>query len=117
METLAKHYSSLVGRTINPLTEITITVGATEALFATMQAFLDPGDEVVVLEPTFDIYPAQVQMAGGVCKYVPLMLNDQRVWELDMAQLEAAITPKTKIMIINTPHNVSTSGLYYMIHC
>lgn len=55
VETLAKHYSPLVGRTINPLTEVTVTVGATEALFATMQALLNEGDEVVVLEPTFDM--------------------------------------------------------------
>jgi aspartate/methionine/tyrosine aminotransferase len=107
VETLAKHYSAEIGREINPLTEVTVTVGATEALFAVMQALLDPGDEVVVLEPTFDIYPAQVQMAGGVCKYVPLRLNDAKSeWVLDMAELEAAITPKTKLMILNTPHNV-----------
>jgi kynurenine--oxoglutarate transaminase/cysteine-S-conjugate beta-lyase/glutamine--phenylpyruvate transaminase len=52
---LAKHYSPLVGRSINPLTEVTVTVGATEALFAAMQALLNEGDEVVVLEPTFDM--------------------------------------------------------------
>lgn len=52
-------------------------------------------------------YPAQVQMAGGVCKYVPLRLNESKTtWVLDMEELEAAITPKTKLMIINTPHNV-----------
>ncbi len=52
---LAKHYSPLVGREIDPLTEVTVSVGATEALFATMQAFLNPGDEAVILEPAFDL--------------------------------------------------------------
>lgn len=103
---LSKHYSPLVGREIDPLTEITITVGASEALFAIMQAMLNEGDEVVVLEPAFDIYPAAVQMAGGICKFVPVELNTvNSKWELDMNKLEAAITPKTKLMLINTPHN------------
>jgi kynurenine--oxoglutarate transaminase/cysteine-S-conjugate beta-lyase/glutamine--phenylpyruvate transaminase len=51
-------------RALNPLTEITVSVGATEGLFAVMQSYLEQGDEVVVFEPAFDIYPAQVQMAG-----------------------------------------------------
>ena len=107
VEALSNHYSPLIGRKINPLTEITVSVGATEALFSIMQALLDAGDEVVVLEPTFDIYPAQIQMAGGVCKYVPLRLNAERTqWTLDMNELESSITAKTKLMIINTPHNV-----------
>ena len=108
VNTLSKHYSPLVGREINPTSEITIGVGATETLFAIMQALLDDGDEVVVLEPAFDIYPAQVQMAGGVCKYVPLELDvEGRRWVLNMEALESAITPKTKIMLLNTPHNPS----------
>lgn len=61
-----------MGRVVDAATEVTVTVGATEGIFATMQALLNPGDEVVVLEPAFDIYTAQVQMAGGVCKFVPL---------------------------------------------
>ena len=61
---------------------------------------------MVILEPAFDIYPAQVQMAGGVAKYVPLRLNaETRKWDLDMSELEAAITPRTKLMLLNTPHN------------
>ena len=71
-----------------------------------MQALINDGDEVVFLEPAFDIYPAQVQMAGGISKYVPLRLNaDCTEWTLDMIELEAAITPRTKLLLLNTPHN------------
>jgi len=57
----------------------------------------------------FVFLDSQVQMAGGVCKYVPLRLNEAKTeWALDMGELEAAITPNTKLMILNTPHNVST---------
>jgi aspartate/methionine/tyrosine aminotransferase len=106
VEALSKHYSPLVGRKVNPLTEITIGVGATEVMFAVMQSLLNEGDEVIVLEPAFDTYPAQVQMAGGICKFVPLELNEGK-WTLDMGKLEETITPKTKIMLLNTPHNPS----------
>ena len=105
VEQIAKHYEPLVGRKIDALTEVTTSVGATEALFAITQALLNDGDEVVFLEPAFDIYPAQVQMAGGVSKYVPLRLNKDLVWTLDMNEIEAAITPKTKLIVLNTPHN------------
>lgn len=64
------------------------------------------GDEVVILEPAFDIYPAQAQMAGGIPKFVPLHLDKSTgKWTLDYTELENAITPRTKILLINTPHN------------
>ena len=78
------------------------------------------GDEVVVLEPAFDIYPAQVQMAGGITKYVPLHLNKTNgKWDLDFTELENAITPKTKLLLLNTPHNptgkvLSEEELYHV---
>lgn len=106
VEALAKHYGPLVGRTIDHLNEITIGVGATETMFAVMQSLLNEGDEVIVLEPAFDTYPAQVQMAGGVCKFVPLELDTEKsIWTLDMRKIEAAITDNTKILLLNTPHN------------
>ncbi len=55
VQAIASHYSPLVGRTIDPLTEVTTSVGATEALFAIMQSLVDPGDEVILLEPAFDM--------------------------------------------------------------
>lgn len=106
VEALAEHYGRLLSRKIDPLTEVTVSVGASEAIFAIMQSMLNDGDEVVTLEPTFDIYSAAVQMAGGVTKAVPLELDAASgTWELDFNQLEDAITPKTKILLLNTPHN------------
>jgi kynurenine--oxoglutarate transaminase/cysteine-S-conjugate beta-lyase/glutamine--phenylpyruvate transaminase len=106
MNALAEHYSPLVGRQVNPLTEVAVSVGASEALFAVMQSMINEGDEVVVLEPTFDIYTAAIQMAGGVTRSVPLELNRSNgKWELDFSKYEAAITPKTRLLLINTPHN------------
>ena len=108
VETLANYYGKQIGRTIDPKTEVTVSVGATEGLFAIMQSFLNEGDEVIVLEPAFDIYPAQIQMSGGVTKMVPLRLNPEtKQWFLDMAELEATITPKTKLIILNTPNPTS----------
>jgi kynurenine--oxoglutarate transaminase/cysteine-S-conjugate beta-lyase/glutamine--phenylpyruvate transaminase len=99
-----------VGRDIDPLHEIGVSIGATGVLFAVMQGLLNEGDEVVVLEPAFDIYAAQIQMAGAVPVYVPLRVNKDPVtgkehWTLDMAELEAAFSPKTRMVIVNTPHN------------
>ena len=65
-------YGPLLGRTLNPMTEIVVTVGATEGIFATIQALVDPGDEVILIEPFYDSYPAAVVMAGGIPVYVPL---------------------------------------------
>jgi kynurenine--oxoglutarate transaminase/cysteine-S-conjugate beta-lyase/glutamine--phenylpyruvate transaminase len=93
-------------------TEVTIGVGASETLYATMQALLDPGDEAVLICPAFDIYAAQVQMAGGVCKYVPLRSSAEgsaepasSQWRLDMAELRAAFSSRTRLLLLNTPHN------------
>lgn len=104
---LANRYSPLIGREINPLTEVTVSVGATEAIFAITQALLNPGDEVILFQPAFDIYPAQVQMAGGVAKFVKLSQpeHENGTWTVDLAEVEAAITEKTRLMILNTPHN------------
>jgi len=109
VKVLAEMYTPLfdLGRPINPMTEVTVSVGASEGLFATMQAFLNEGDEVILLEPAFDIYAAQVQMAGGKSVYVPLRPSDEAkgTWKLDLEELESAITPQTKILLLNTPHN------------
>lgn len=84
-------------------------VGATEALFAVMQALLNEGDEVLMLEPAFDIYPAQVQMASGVSKFVPLRLSsDGESWCLNMEELEAAITTKTRLLLYDYMREIDT---------
>jgi kynurenine---oxoglutarate transaminase / cysteine-S-conjugate beta-lyase / glutamine---phenylpyruvate transaminase len=108
VEALAKRYSAWLGRTVDPLTEVTVSVGATEALFALTQALLGPGDEAIVLEPSFDIYCSQITMAGATAVRVPLRLVDEGStmdWRLDSAELEAAITDKTRFILLNTPHN------------
>ena len=107
VEAVAAKYSPLLGREINPMTEVAVGVGASECLYSLMQAFVNPGDEVILLSPAFDIYIAQVVMAGGVCKYVPLRLaaGGDPEWTLDMEELERAFSPRTAAIILNTPHN------------
>ncbi|CAN5617232.1 pyridoxal phosphate-dependent aminotransferase [soil metagenome] len=86
-------------------TEVTVTTGATEAVFATIQALLDVGDEVVVFEPVYDVYPPAVAMAGGVVRAVQLRPDHKGVWRFDPSDLRAAVTAKTKAILLNTPHN------------
>ena len=104
LEAVAKEMSKRLGRAVNAPENVQITVGATEALFAIMQAFVGPGDEVVVLEPFYDAYPADVLMAGGVPKFVPLEPQGDD-WMLDFDALAKVFTDKTKAIILNTPHN------------
>jgi aspartate/methionine/tyrosine aminotransferase len=88
----------------DPTLEVTVHCGATQALHATMQALLEPGDEVIVLEPQFDTYTPQILLAGGVPVYVPLHPKETS-WELDFSELRAACSNRTKLMLLNTPHN------------
>ena len=104
LEAVAKKMSVSLGREVSAPENVQITVGATEALFAVMQAFVNPGDEVVVLEPFYDAYPADVIMAGGVPKFVALEPHGND-WTLDFDALTAAFTGKTRAIILNTPHN------------
>lgn len=102
---VAEKMSGALGRELDPVHNVQITDGATEALFATMQALINPGDEVVLLEPFYDAYPADVMMAGGVPKYVPLHPQANGHWHLDIDELRAAFNNQTKAIIVNTPHN------------
>ena len=83
-------------------TEITVTSGATEAIFASIQGLCDPGDEVVVFEPYYDSYKASVLMAGAVPRIVTLRTPD---WEFDPQEVRRAFGPKTRALLLNTPHN------------
>ena len=109
VQALATKYSAAFGRAINWETEVTVGVGASETLYASMQALLDPGDEAVLISPAFDLYAAQVQMAGGTPVYVPLRLRSGSgggaAWELDLAELRAALTPRTRVLLLNHPQN------------
>ncbi len=82
--------------------QVVATTGATEAIAGAVLGLVDPGDEVVVLEPYYDSYVAVIQMAGGVRRPVTLRAPDFR---LDVAALRAAISPRTKLILLNTPHN------------
>ena len=107
VQALGEYYSSVLGRPIDANTNVAVCVGATQAMFAICQAYLEPGDEVVLLEPAFDIYTAQIRMAGATPVYVPLSApaRGSSGWRFDWDAISAAITPATKFLVLNTPHN------------
>jgi kynurenine--oxoglutarate transaminase/cysteine-S-conjugate beta-lyase/glutamine--phenylpyruvate transaminase len=108
---LASDYSSRWNIDIDPATQIATAVGCTNVLYCTLQGLLNKGDEVILLEPFFDIYSSQVKMAEGVPIYVPLRPTGDphegasKMFTLDLNELEAAITDRTKAIILNSPHN------------
>ena len=101
-QAIAAHALRHQGLTYDPDTEVLVTTGATEALAATIEAYVDPGDEVIALEPFYDSYAASIDLAGGVRVGVGLFGPDFR---LDHAELAAAFGPRTKLVLINSPHN------------
>ncbi len=109
VQALAALYAPLFGRTLDPLTEVVVTTGATEGIFASIQALVDPGDEVILIEPFYDSYPAGVTMAGGVPVHVPLRFAPGAAraaeWTLDMDELRRAVSPRTRLLLLNTPVN------------
>ena len=98
----ARDNKRFYGLDIDPMTETLVTTGATEGLAATFQGLLVPGDEAVLLAPFYECYAPQIEAAGAVIRFVDLK---PPAWRLDADALEAAITPKTKLIVINTPHN------------
>jgi aspartate/methionine/tyrosine aminotransferase len=105
LEALANDIGPRLGRELEPAANLLVTVGATEGLFAAMQAFIDPGDEVVLIEPFYDAYPADVVMAGGVPRFVPLEPGEDGSWRLDPERLAAAFNERTRLIVVNSPHN------------
>lgn len=95
---MARHY----GLSVDPTSQITVTSGATEAIFATIMGLVNPGDEVILFEPYYDSYLPSVQMAGGVPRFYTLRPPD---WKIDPDELAALFSDKTKLILINTPHN------------
>ena len=102
---LSSRLSEAFERKLDPLSEITVTAGATEGLFVASQAFLEPGDQVVLIEPFYDAYPADSELCGARCVYVPLMPDESGTWRLNFKLLEEAFTSNTKMIFLNTPHN------------
>ncbi len=99
---VAKANKRFYGLDIDPEREVQIVSGATEGLAAAFQGYLEPGDEVVLLAPFYESYAPQTEAARARIRFVDLVPPE---WRLDAAALEAAITAKTKLIVINTPHN------------
>ncbi|KAF8456032.1 pyridoxal phosphate-dependent transferase [Kalaharituber pfeilii] len=110
---LSGAYSPHFGRTLDPDTEIVITSGANEGMLSAFMGFVEQGDEVIVMEPFFDQYVSNIQMAGGKLVYVPLHPPKKGAtevcpaseWKLNIDELKAKITEKTRMIVLNTPHN------------
>ncbi|QEV07486.1 pyridoxal phosphate-dependent aminotransferase [Streptomyces prasinus] len=101
---IAAHQRHRYGLALDPDTEVLVTAGATEAIAASMLALLEPGDEVVALEPYYDSYAACVAMAGAIRVPVTLRPREGR-FHLDLDELRDAVTDRTRLLLVNTPHN------------
>jgi len=108
---LAQTHGPLLGREVDPNTEILVTVGAYEALFCSVQGLINPGDEALIIEPYFDCYEPMVRIAGGTPTFVPLRptkpgsQQSSADWKLDPEELESKINSKTKVLFFNNPNN------------
>jgi methionine aminotransferase len=96
------------GRTVNPETDITVTAGGTQALFSTIAALVNAGDEVIIFDPSYDSYAPAVKLNGGVPIQIDLHPPD---FSIDWEMVKSKITPRTKLIMINTPHNPSGAVL------
>ena len=105
-EAVAAKMGSMYGHSYDPGTEITITAGATQAIITIILAIVHPGDDVIVLDPCYDSYEPNIELAGGKAVHVPLTPG---TFEPDFALIRAAITPRTRTIVINTPHNPSAT--------
>jgi len=106
-EAVSEHQKRFWDLTFDPASEVLVTAGATEAIAAALLAFVRPGDEVVMFEPYYDSYAAGVALTGGNRRVVTLRppTGDQVGFQFDIDELRAAVTPKTKVLLLNTPHN------------
>ena len=107
-EQIAAKIQLLYGATIDPETEVTVTSGATEALYAAITAVVRPGDEVIVVEPAYDAYAPAIQLNQGVPLFVPMTFPGYRI---DWERVGDAITTKTRLVILNSPHNPTGTAL------
>ena len=107
-ERIAEKVRTLYGATINPNTDLTVTSGATEALFAAITAVVNPQDEVIVIEPAFDSYVPAIQLNNGIPVFQTLTFPDYRY---DWDRINDAITARTRLLIINSPHNPTGTAM------
>ena len=105
-QAVARKIETLYGHRYDPDTEITVTAGATQAILTAVLCCVHPGDEVIVLEPCYDSYAPNIELAGGRIVRVPLT---PRSFRPDFALIAAAITPRTRAIIVNSPHNPSAT--------
>ena len=106
-QAVAEHASRFYGMAVDPDTMVSVTSGATEAIFDTLLALTDPGDEVILFEPFYDSYEASVRLAGATPRFVLLRPPDDAhgTWWYDRQELEDAFGPRTRLVVLNTPHN------------
>jgi methionine aminotransferase len=104
---VASKIASMYGRSYDASEEITITAGATQAIITAVLAIVRPGDEVIVLEPCYDSYVPNIELAGGTVVRVPLVPHTFRP---DFDKIAAAITPRTRAILVNSPHNPSATA-------
>lgn len=105
-EQIAHKVLDLYGRTADPHSEITVTPGATEAIYCAITAVVHPGDEVIVFDPAYDTYEPGVTLNGGITRHITLQQPD---FAIDWQEVRATINERTRLIIINTPHNPSGS--------
>ena len=105
-EAIAGKVETMYGRRYDPVSEVTVTAGATQAIITAILAVVRPGDEVIVLEPCYDSYVPNIELAGGTVVRVPLTPGTFRP---DFDRIAAAMTPRTRAIIINSPHNPSAT--------
>jgi methionine transaminase len=105
-EAVAAKMEALYGLRYDPASEITVTAGATQAILTAILAIVHPGDEVIVLEPAYDSYSPNVELAGGTVVHVPLTPGNFRP---DFGLIAAALSPRTRAILVNTPHNPSAT--------
>lgn len=103
-EQVASKVAARYGRQVSADTDVTITPGATQAIFCAIHAVVRPGDEVIVFDPCYDSYEPSVELAGGVCVHQALSLPG---FSIDWQKLADAINPRTRMIVLNTPHNPS----------
>lgn len=107
-ERIAGKIQTLYGTSYDPVTEITVTSGATEAVFCAITASIQPGDEVIIIEPAYDSYAPAVVLSGGVCRYSAMRFPD---YSIDWSQVRDLVNGRTRLIILNSPHNPTGSIL------
>ncbi|MGM0634272.1 MAG: methionine aminotransferase [Pseudomonadota bacterium] len=105
-EQIAAKIHALYGRAVSVDQEVTVTAGATEALFDAIQAVVHPGDEVLLFDPAYDSYAPSVTLAGGTAVHIPMTAPDYRI---DWNRARQAITARTRLIVVNSPHNPAGS--------